>query len=57
MKAREDAVRGRDAELARSMEAQATEGGRLEKLEEKVRSNPAGLPISILRTCPWISDI
>ena len=33
MKAWENAVRGRDAELARSAEAQATERGRLEKLE------------------------
>ena len=43
MKAQEDAVRGRDAELARSVQAQATERGRLEKLEQKVRAEKAEL--------------
>ena len=33
MMAREDAVKGHDTELARSAEAQATERGRLDKLE------------------------
>ena len=36
MKAREDAVNGRDAELEQSARAQAAERSRLEELEKKV---------------------
>ena len=43
MNAREDAVKGRDTELAWSTEAQAAERGRLEKLEQEVRAEKAEL--------------
>ena len=43
MKAREDAIRDRDAELAPLAEKQATEHGRLETLEQEVRAEKAEL--------------
>ena len=52
MKAREDAIRDRDAELARLEKAQTTERGRLETLEQKVRAEKAELDAKakVLRT-------
>ena len=43
MKAREDAFKGRDAELEQLAQAQATECGRLEELEQKVQAEKAEL--------------
>nr|XP_020148332.1 nucleolar and coiled-body phosphoprotein 1-like [Aegilops tauschii subsp. strangulata] len=43
MKAREDAVKGRDAEPEQSAKAQAVERGRLEELERKVKAEEAEL--------------
>nr|XP_020188268.1 MAP7 domain-containing protein 1-like [Aegilops tauschii subsp. strangulata] len=45
MKAREDAIKGRDAELEQSAKAQATERGRLEELERKVKAEKAKLDV------------
>ena len=43
MKAREDAVKDRDAELEQLVKAQATERSRLEELERKLRAEKAEL--------------
>ena len=43
MKAREDTIRGHDAKLARSAEAQATERDRLEELEQKLKAEKVEL--------------
>nr|XP_020170745.1 actin cytoskeleton-regulatory complex protein pan1-like [Aegilops tauschii subsp. strangulata] len=43
MKAREDAIRDRDAEQEQLAKAQATERGRLEELEEKLKAEKAEL--------------
>nr|XP_020164822.1 uncharacterized protein LOC109750275 [Aegilops tauschii subsp. strangulata] len=43
MKARDDVVRGRDAELEQLAKAQASERSRLEKLEQKVEAEKAEL--------------
>nr|XP_040258420.1 translation initiation factor IF-2-like [Aegilops tauschii subsp. strangulata] len=43
IKAREDAIKGRDAELEQSAKAQATEHGRLEELAQKVKAEEAEL--------------
>ena len=43
MKAREDAVKGRNTELEQSAKAQAIERGRLEELERKVKAEEAEL--------------
>ena len=43
MKAREDAIKGRDTELEQLAQAQAAEHGRLEELEQKVPAKKAEL--------------
>ena len=45
MKARENAIKGRDAGLEQSAKAQATERGRLEELERKVKAEKAKLDV------------
>nr|XP_020179478.1 uncharacterized abhydrolase domain-containing protein DDB_G0269086-like [Aegilops tauschii subsp. strangulata] len=47
MKAQEDAVNGRDAELEQSVRAQAAERSRLEKLEKKVEAEKAQLEAKV----------